>query len=133
MLSGTVPGAMMAVAETLWGFEKWKERTKNVVLPFSLGATPDQTSLTKRELEAVRALAHRIHNAGDYTARVNAFKEDNDNDRAGKAAWLKWFNMTHRSWRIMKDMEEVLNTSGRHPRLLVVTKGQASVSGHGHH
>ena|ERR1700761_6748896 len=129
-----VPAATMAVADIIWGFEKWKERTKHVVAPFSPDATPEQTKLTEKELEAIKALAHRIHGAGDYTARIKAFREDNDNDKAGKAAWLKWFQRVHGSWKVMKDIEEALNSLGRHPRLMVFSKdGKATVSGRGRH
>jgi hypothetical protein len=131
MPSGTVPAATMAVADIIWGFEKWKDRTKNVVLPFRPDATTELTSLTPNELEAVKALAHRVHNARRYTARLQVFKNDNDNDKAGKAAWIKWFRKYHGNWKVMKDMEEILNAYGRHPRLLVVDKdGKASVSRH---
>ena len=87
----------MAIADIIWVFEKWKEHTKHVVAPFSPNTTPNQTKLTEKELEAIKVLAHRIQRAGNYTVHIKAFREDNDNDRAGKAAWLKWFQRVHGS------------------------------------
>jgi hypothetical protein len=123
MPSGSVPAGFLAVADEIWRFETWKERTKHVTLPFEAIATPQQTSLTREELQAVRALVHRIHSIEGYRKRLNAFKENNDNDRAGKAAWTKWFRKVHGQWGVQKDMEKVLNAYERHPRMLVGESG----------
>jgi hypothetical protein len=123
----TVPAAVLAVADVVWSFETWCERTKNVMLPYHADATPSQTNLSEGELKAVQALAHRIHSIDSYGERIKAFKENNDNDKAGKAAWIKWFKRMHSSWRIQDDMEKLLDMYERHPRLMV--DGAASVSG----
>jgi hypothetical protein len=108
----------MAVGDTIWDYETWRERTMHVVVPFQDDATPVQTSLTERELTAVKALAHRIHNTDGYFNRLKAFKDAKDNDQAGKEAWLQWFRPAHVRWNLRKDMEVLLDTYERHPRQL---------------
>jgi hypothetical protein len=131
MPSGTAAAAVMAVSDIIWTFDTWKERTKNVTLPFDPEATPSQTGLTLRELEAVRALAHRIHSIhDDFRKRVNIFKKEDDNDKAGKEAWVKWYDKVHPGWRMTEDMEDLLDAYERHPRLMVGDGGVGSVSGH---
>jgi hypothetical protein len=130
MPSGTPAAAVMAVSDTVWTFDTWKERTKNVILPFDPEATPAQTSLTERELEALRALAHRILSLNSYRKRINEFKAKDDNDKAGKEAWLKWFKKVHTDWQMKKDVENLLDAYERHPRMMVGEGGVGSVSGH---
>ena len=79
-------------------------------------------------------MAHQIHKVGDYTACIKAFKEDNDNNKAEKAAWFNWFQRVHRSWKVVKDIEEVLNSLGKYLCLLMFSKdGKVMVSGCGYH
>jgi hypothetical protein len=117
------------MGDVVWDFETWSERTKYVTLPFDEDASPSQTDLSAVELEAVWALAHRIHSVVGYRKRINAFKEKNDNDKSGKAAWNKWFDKVNRGWNVLKDMEILLDTYERHPRLMIGEGGVATVSG----
>ena len=130
MPSAIVPAAVLAVADFVWDFETWRERTNNVTLPFHEDATPLQTNLSEGELKAVQALAHRIHSIDSYEQRLKVFEEEDDNYKAGKVAWRKWFERVHPSWHIRNDMENLLDTYERHPRLMVDSAGGVgSVSG----
>ena len=130
MPTAAVPVAVFAVADMVWDFETWRERTNSVTLPFHEDATPSQTNLNEGELEAVRALADRIHNITGYAPRTKAFQEKNDNDKAGKAAWSKWFKKVHTNWNLRKDIEKLLDTYDKHPRLMVDgVGGVGTVSG----
>jgi hypothetical protein len=128
MPSGTIPAAVLAMADVIWNFEMWSSRTKHVTLPFDEDATPLETHLSAVELEAVRALAYRVRHINGYARRVKAFMEDND--EVAKAAWIKWFQNVHPRWNMLKEMEILLDTYERHPRLMVdVHGGVGLVSG----
>lgn len=128
MPTATSASAMLAVADVVWKFEAWQERTKHVTLPFDKDATPVRTNLTLEELAAVRALAARIHSYTKYRRRVNEFMAKDDNDTLGKAAWSKWFLKVSESWDMKKDMEVSLDMHERHPRLMI-GDGEGGVSG----
>ena len=106
----------MAVSDTIWTYDAWRDRTKNVaVLPFHEDATSDQT-LNQKDLETIRALASRIHNLGSYKARNKTFMDESHNDQAGKEAWGKWLTKYRPKWKIQQDAEAVLDKHERHPR-----------------
>jgi hypothetical protein len=110
---------VFAVANTIWNYDTWRERTKHATPPFSPAATPENTSLNANELDAIRALAERIHSIDDYGKRVMNFQASRSNDQAGKDAWIKWFKIKHRGWKLQKDIEIALSSHGRHPRQMV--------------
>lgn len=128
MPSATVPAAVLAVADTIWSYETWGDRVKNVTLPWDEGASTSRTNLETDELEAVRALAHRVHSKTTFRDRVNVFDGENDNDKLGKLAWKKWFRKVHPGWNMRKDIEKVLDAYDRHPRLLMGAGGNVSGS-----
>ena len=70
MPSGTVAAGCWPWRTLCGKFETWSERTKNVTLPFDEDASPSRTNLNTVELEAVRALAHRIHSMAGYRKRI---------------------------------------------------------------
>ncbi|KAH9018911.1 P-loop containing nucleoside triphosphate hydrolase protein [Lactarius hengduanensis] len=125
MPSGTVAGAVFAIGDTIWDYPTWRERTKEVVPPFSTEASTE-TGLDPRKLEAVRALARRVHGIPRYGDRVKEFAKEEDNDKMGKDAWAKWFKTKYRSWQVRKDVEAVLDMHERHPRQLVGRFGSVS-------
>ena len=128
MTSDTIPAAVLAMADVIWKFEIWSARTKHVTLPFDEAATPLETDLSAVELEAVRALAGRVRHINGYARRVKAFMEDSN--EVAKAAWIKWFRNVHPRWNMLKDMEILLDTYERQPRLMVNGReGVGSVSG----
>lgn len=99
--------------------------------PFDRDATPSQTDLSASELEAIRALAGRIHNINGYERRVKALASRKEENEVAKAAWVKWFWKVHPWWNMLKDVELMLDTYDRHPRLMVDGQGGAgSVRGH---
>ena len=123
MPTGSAPAAVMAVGDTIWDYETWRERTNYVVPPFLDIATCEQTGLTDQKLAAVKALAHRIHQTTGYHRRLKAFKAKH-NDQDGKEAWVEWFKPEHVSWKLRKDMELLLDTYERHPRQLAGDGGR---------
>lgn len=128
MPTASTAAAIMAISDTIWEFERWKERTKNVITPLNDAATPAMVGLSDRELAAVRALAKRLFTKDGYSARVAAYGKKVSNDTAGKAAWGKWINQRFQGWKIRKDIEALLDRNKRHPRQLLHKSG--SVSGH---
>lgn len=126
MPSATSAAAVLAMADMVWEFEAWQERTKHVTLPYDKNATPSRTSLSLEELAAVRALAARIHAYPSFRKRVNEYLAKDDNDTLGKAAWNKWFLKVNGGWNMKKDMELSLDMHERHPRLLIGTIGGVS-------
>jgi hypothetical protein len=117
---------MMAVGDTIWKYEAWKERTKNAAVPFHADATPEQTSLSAAELAETRALAERVLSTAGYRERMLAFADEKHNDQAGKVSWIKWYNKNHPTWNIRKDVEKLLDDHERHPRQLCKSGGGAA-------
>ncbi|KAH9019253.1 P-loop containing nucleoside triphosphate hydrolase protein [Lactarius pseudohatsudake] len=104
MPSASIAAAVLAVADTVWGYDAWQDRTKNAVAPFQVEASTGQTGLTQHELDAVRALAARVHCKPQFREQVvEIAKAENDN--------------------IGSDIEVVLDRFGRHPRQLVMAIG----------
>jgi len=128
MPSGTVPGGVMAIADTIWEYPVWQECTKNTVPPFHKDAKTGDTKLTKRQLEAVQALARCVHGATGYTKRLKEFAKNQDNDKVGKEAWSKWIRSNFGAWNVRKDVESVLDMHKRHPRQLISEGRFGSVS-----
>ncbi|KAI9445877.1 hypothetical protein H4582DRAFT_2052028 [Lactarius indigo] len=122
MPSGTVADAVFAIGKTIWDYPVWRERTKDAVPPFSADASTE-TGLDPRELEAVRALASRVHGMTAYHERIKELAQEEDNDKVGKDAWVKWFKTKYPGWRVRKDVEAVLDIHRRHPRQMVMGFG----------
>ncbi|KAH9046210.1 P-loop containing nucleoside triphosphate hydrolase protein [Lactarius hengduanensis] len=122
MPSASIAAAVLAVADTVWGYDAWQDRTKNAVAPFQVEASTGQTGLTQHELDAVRALAARVHCKPQFRERVVEIAKA-ENDNVGKAAWAKWLDGRLTSWKIGSDIEVVLDRFGRHPRQLVMAIG----------
>ena len=127
MPSGTIAAGVLAVSDSIWDYPAWQERTKHVVTPFHQGATTGQTGLSTEELAQIKALASRVHSKRGYSVRITEFAKQQDNDKAGREAWQKWYDRKYPTWKVRKDVEQVLREEGRHPCQLL--GGCESVSG----
>jgi hypothetical protein len=123
MPTASAPAAVMAVGDTIWDYETWRERTNYIVVPFQKDATAWQTGLMDQKLAAVKNLADRIHQNTGYHDRLKAFYVK-DKDQDGKEAWVEWFRPEHVSWKLRKEMELLLDAYERHPRQLAGDGGR---------
>jgi hypothetical protein len=118
--------ALFAAGTELWTYPKWQVRTKFIVPPFSVDATPALTGLDDREIRAVKAFSDRIHAITPQTEHIAALAKERDNDSDGRRAWDSWAKRNFSNWDLVQDLEIVLRAEGRHPRQLIGQQGFVS-------
>ncbi len=120
----TLPALIFAAGPTIWSFDAWKLRTKNIPHPFD-AATSSDPHLESWKLTLINKLERRIRLLPTYDDRVDYIlhaQTTNGNRRQALDAWNAWADSHLESWNIHTDVQNILLQFGRHPSQMLAAR-----------